>query len=112
MDYEDMKVNKIEEMNLISYTITLPRNEVMDVVGDAVIELIDSGYDRETIEMVRLLGHLTALYGNYYGEQLLDLLVGSMQATNGFDDNDAQRFRQALEAAILEHHDNAGVLAA
>jgi len=98
MDYEDMKVNKIEEMNLVSYTITLPRNEVIGVVGDAVIELIDSGYDRETIEMVRLLGHLTAVYGNYYSEQLLDLLVGSMQATNGFDDNDAQRFRQALEA--------------
>ena len=109
MTYEDMHVNKIEEMDLVRFTITIPRSDIEDEV---VKELRALDYPEETIRMVGLLGHLTAEYGYHYKADLLEILLYSMQASIGLDESDAQRFRQALEAAIREHHDCAGAIAA
>jgi len=109
MTYEDTTQTKIEEMDVIRYTITLPRSYVED---DVVSELRELEYPDEEIRMVGLLGYLTQVYGYQYSAELLDTLLCSMQANNGLDDDDAQRFRAALEAGIREHHNDAGAIAA
>ena len=109
MTYEDTNVNKVEELDLVRFTITVPRSRLEDSV---VEDLRAHDYPDETVRIVGLLGYLTEEYGYQYEEELLDRLLFSMQANNGFDDDMAQRFRAALEAGIREHHDNAGSFAA
>ena len=109
MMFKDTTQTEIEEMDMVRYNITLPRRYVED---DVVDDLREREYPNEEIRMVGLLGYLTQVHGYQYGAELLDTLLCSMQANIGLDDEDAQRFRAALEAGIREHHDNAGAIAA
>lgn len=102
MAYEDTNINKIEDMDYVRFTITLPRSDVEDEVVEAMRA---RDYPDETIRMVGLLGCLTRKYGFHYREELFDPLLLSMESL-GIDEEDAQAFRRALEVAIFDYRDD------